>query len=97
MALLDLNDFEIGRELRSSPERRVVTATRRDTRESVRLTVFSAEISRRPEFRRAIKMDRSMLAMLQHQSIVKFRGDGESGGVLFCGRNPVILCHCRNN
>ncbi len=83
MADLDLNEFEIGRELRSNPERRVVTATHRDSGETVRLTIFSAEISQRPEFRRAIKMDRTMLAMLQHQSIVKFLGDGESGGVLF--------------
>ena|GEM_PF-360569 len=83
MTDLDLNDFEIGREFSSCPERRVAAATRRDTGETVRLTVFSAEISQRPEFRRAIKMDRSMLTILQHQSIVKFLGYGESGGVLF--------------
>ncbi len=83
MTDLDLNDFEIGRELRADPERRVVTATRRDTGETARLTVFSSEISQRPEFRRAIKMDRSMLTMLQHQSIEKCLGYGESGGVLF--------------
>ena len=83
MTDLDLNDFEIGRELRSCPERRVETATRRDTGETVWLTVFSAEISQRPEFRRAIKMDRTMLTMLQHQSIVKFLGYGESAGVVF--------------
>ena len=82
MTDLDLNDFEIGRELRSYPERRVVTATHRDTGESVWLTVFSAEISQRPEFRRAVKVDRAMLAMLQHQSIVKFLGYGESEGAL---------------
>jgi len=80
---LDLNDFEIGRELLSCPERRVETATRRDTGETIWLTVFSAEISRIPEFRRAIKMDRTMLTMLQHQSIVKFLGYGETAGVVF--------------
>ena len=83
MTDLDLNDFEIRHELRSYPERRMVTAIRRDSARTVRLTVFSAEISQRPEFRRAVKMDRSMLAMLQHQSIIKFLGDGEAGGVLF--------------
>ncbi|MCX7385111.1 MAG: hypothetical protein DWI22_14715 [Planctomycetota bacterium] len=83
MTDFDLSDFEISRELRSMPARRVVTATRRDTSETVQLTVFSGEISQRAEFRRAIKMDRTMLAMLQHQSILKLLGYGESGGVLF--------------
>ena len=83
MTDLDLNDFEIRHELRSYPERRMVTATRRDSARTVRLTVFSAEISQRPEFRRAIKMDRAMLSMLQHQSIVKYLGYGESAGVIF--------------
>jgi serine/threonine protein kinase len=79
---LDLKDFEIERELRSYPERRVLAAVHRHTGESVWLTVFSAEISQRPEFRRAVKQDRAMLAMLQHQSIVKFLGYGESEGAL---------------
>lgn len=83
MTDLDLNDFEIVRELRSCPERRVVTATRRDTGDIVRLIIFSAEISQRSEFRRAIKIDRTLLTKLQHQSVVKFLGYGESGGVLF--------------
>lgn len=82
MTDLDLKDFDIGRELRSYPERRVVTAIRRDNGEAVWLTVFSAEMSQRPEFRRAVKLDRAMLGMLQHQSIVKFLGYGESEGVL---------------
>ncbi len=83
MTDLDLNDFETGEELFSSPERRVLTAIRKDSGEPVRLTIFSVEISLRPEFRRAVKMDRAMLAMLQHQSIVRFLGYGESGGTLF--------------
>ena len=83
MTDLDLNDFEIGRELRSYPERRVLAAVHNVTGEAVRLTQFSAEISLRPEFRRAVKMDRAMLAMLKHQSILKFRGYGEAGGALF--------------
>lgn len=83
MTHLDLNDFETGQELNSCPDWRVLAATRRDNGQAVRLTVFSAEISQYPEFRRAIKMDRAMLAMLQHQAIVKFLGDGESGGILY--------------
>jgi len=79
----DLNDFEIGQKLQSYPEWCVLTAIRKDSGKPVRLTVFSGEISLRPEFRRAVKMDRAMLAMLQHQSIVKFLGYGESGGTLF--------------
>ena len=80
---VDLNDFETRQELSSCPDWRVLAATRRDNGQAVRLTVFSAEISQYPEFRRAIKMDRAMLAMIQHQAIVKFLGDGESGGTLF--------------
>ena len=83
MTDLDLNDFEIGQELSSYPQRRVLSAIQKGTDETVRLNVFSAEISLCPEFRRAVKTDRAMLAMLKHQSILKFRGYGESGGVLF--------------
>ena len=81
--MTDLNDFEIGQKLQSYPEWCVLTAIRKDSGKPVRLAVFSEEISLRPEFRRAVKMDRSMLAMLRHQSIVKFLGYGESGGTLF--------------
>lgn len=91
MTDLDLNDFEIGRELRSYPERRVLAAVDRATGESVQLTEFSAEISLRPEFRRAVKMDRAMLAMLKHQSILKFRGSGEAGGALFLATDACEL------
>ena len=83
MTDLDLNDFEIGQELRLYPERRVLSAVHKVTGEAVRLTEFSAEISLGPEFRRAVKMDRAMLAMLKHQSILRFRGYGEAGGALF--------------
>lgn len=88
MTDLDLNDFEAGQELCSCPERRVLSATRKDSGELVRLTIFSAEVSQHPEFRRAVKMDRAMLAMLQHQSIVRFLGYGESGGTLFLWTAP---------
>lgn len=88
---MDLNDFEIGRELRSYPDRRVLAAVDRATGEAVRLTEFSAEISLRPEFRRAVKMDRAMLAMLMHQSILKFRGYGEAGGALFLATDACDL------
>jgi serine/threonine protein kinase len=80
---LDLNDFEMGDVLRLDSERRVLTAIRRDSGETVRLSLFSAEISQRAEFRRSVKMDRAMLAMLKHQSIVRFLGYGESDGTLF--------------
>ncbi|HQZ67933.1 MAG TPA: protein kinase [Planctomycetaceae bacterium] len=83
MADLDLNDFEIGREIRASPERRVLEAIYQKTGDPVRMTVFSTAISLRPEFRRAVKMDRAMLSMLQHQSIIHFLGYGESSGSLF--------------
>ena len=91
MTDLDLNDFEIGQELRSYPDRRVLTAIHRATGDAVRLTEFSAEISLRPEFRRAVKMDRAMLAMLKHQSILKFRGYGEAGGTLFLATDACEL------
>jgi len=88
---LDLNDFEIVRELRSYPERRVLAAVHKATGEAVRLTEFSAEISLRPEFRRAVKMDRAMLAMLKHQSILKFRGYGDAGGTLLLATDACDL------
>jgi hypothetical protein len=77
-----LSDFQIVRELLSSEERRIFSASCRGE-EQVRLTVFSAEISQRAEFRRALKTDRAMLSMLQHQSILRFLGSGESDGALF--------------
>jgi hypothetical protein len=77
-----LSDFQIARELQSSEERLVYSAKCRGE-ENVRLTVFSAEMSQRAEFRRALKTDRAMLSMLQHQSILRFLGSGESDGALF--------------
>ena len=91
MTDLDLNDFEIVRELRLYPERRVLAAVHKTTGEAVRLTEFSAEISLRPEFRRAVKMDRAMLAMLKHQSILKFRGYGDAGGTLLLATDACDL------
>ena len=91
MTDLDLNDFEIGRELRSYPERRVLAAVSKATGQAIRLTEFSPEISLRPEFRRAVKMDRAMLAMLKHQSILKFGGYGEAGGTLFLATDACEL------
>lgn len=83
MADSELADFRIQHELINRDERRVFEAFRGDSVEPVRLTVFTAKISQRPEFRRALKTDRAMLSMLQHQSIVRFLGDGESEGALF--------------
>ncbi len=83
MADLNLNDFEIGREIHAYPQRRVLEAVCRKSGAPVRMIAFSAEVCLRPEFRRAVKMDRAMLSMLQHQSIIRFLGYGESSGSLF--------------
>ena len=79
----EFSDFQFQLELINRDERQVYAAILGKSEEPVRLTVFSVEVSRRQEFRRAFKIDRAMLAMLQHQSIVRFLGDGESDGTLF--------------
>ena len=94
MADSELADFRLQRELPDLDGRRVGEACRGDSVEPVRLTVFSAEISQRAEFRRALKTDRAMLSMLKHQSIVRFLGDGESAGALYfwtevCAAEPL--------
>jgi hypothetical protein len=53
-----------------------------------RLLVFSPELSRNPEFRRALKTDHAMLPMLQHPSVLKVLGFGESDGILFLRHAP---------
>ncbi len=78
-----LANFQILRELISCSERRVYEAIPINSTKPVRLTVFTAEISQRSAFRRALKTDRAMLSMLRHQSIVKFLGSGESDGAFF--------------
>lgn len=80
---LELNDFELGSEILSHPERRILDATSRESGDSVRITIFSPAISLRPEFRRAVKTDRAMLSMLQHQSIIRYLGYGESSESVF--------------
>lgn len=80
---VELKDFEITEECPPQDSRRVFHATDRAETKPVRLTVFSSEMSQRPEFRRALKTDRAMLSMLMHQSIVRFLGSGESDGQLF--------------
>ena len=83
MSDFELTDFEVIKELPEREHRQFFEAVQRPERQTVQLTVFSAEMSQRAEFRRALKMDRAMLSMLQHQSIVRFLGSGESGGQLF--------------
>lgn len=83
MAEIELKDFEIVQECPARDARRVFHAVDRASSKPVRLTVFSSEMSQRPEFRRAFKTDRAMLSMLMHQSIVRFLGSGESDGQLF--------------
>ncbi len=80
---VELKDFEIVSECPPGDARQVFHAVDRGNSKPVRLTVFSSEMSQRPEFRRALKTDRAMLSMLMHQSIVKFLGSGESDGQLF--------------
>lgn len=53
-----------------------------------RLLVFSPELSRNPEFRRALKTDRTMLPMLQHPAVLRVLGFGESDGILFLRHPP---------
>jgi hypothetical protein len=78
----ELRDFQITKTLDGSSDWQLLAAT--DTSGTpIRLTVFSSEISRCADFRRALKMDRAMLLMLQHQSIIRFLGTGESDGTLF--------------
>jgi serine/threonine protein kinase len=79
----ELVDFEITQELPGREHRCIFRATSKADQKPVLLTVFSAEISQRAEFRRGLKTDRAMLSMLHHQSIVRFIGSGESGGQLF--------------
>ena len=80
---VELHDFEITQECPPKDARQIFHAVDRAQNKPVRLTVFSSDMSQRPEFRRALKTDRAMLSMLMHQSIVKFLGSGESDGQLF--------------
>lgn len=83
MSDFELSDFEIVSELPGREHRKLFRAVLRRDGTPVQLTVFSSEISQQPEFRRAVKTDRAMLSMLQHQSILPYVGSGESGGQLF--------------
>lgn len=78
----ELRDFQITQTLKSTGDWQRLAATDA-TNAEVQLTIFSAEMSCSAEFRRALKMDRAMLLMLQHQSIIRFLGMGESDGTLF--------------
>jgi serine/threonine protein kinase len=78
----NLTDFEIVRELPPSEHRQQFLGKKAGQHDLVLLTAFSPEISQRPEFRRALKTDRAMLTMLQHQAIVRFLGADESNGQL---------------
>lgn len=79
----ELSDFELSRELTSSSERKVYDAHLRTDGRRVLVTVFSSEVSQLTEFRRGLKTDRAMLVMLQHQSVNRIQGAGESDGTLF--------------
>lgn len=79
----ELSDFELSRELCSSSDRKLYDAQWKSDGRRVLLTVFTPEVSQLAEFRRGLKTDRAMLAMLQHQSVSRFFGAGESDGTLF--------------
>lgn len=56
---------------------------------TVRLIVFSPEVSQDFGFRRGFKTDRGFLETLRHKSIARFLGDAESDGQIFFWTEPV--------
>ena len=87
--LPELVGFSILEELPPAASHRVFDAFADGSSESVRLLLFSPELSQRPEFRRAFKTDRAVLQMLQHQSIPRVLGTGEHDGALFLWTQQV--------
>ncbi len=84
-----LADYHIQQTLPASPHWQLLDAVRLVDGSPERLTVFSPELSRNPAFRRALKTDRTMLLMLQHQSVRKVLGTGETtDGSLFLRSEP---------
>lgn len=85
---VSLTDFEVLSEVESGKRQTVCHAIRKSSGRPVRLTVFSPQISRSVEFRKAFKTDRPMQETLRHQSVLKYLGDGESEGRLFFWTDP---------
>jgi serine/threonine protein kinase len=87
-----LSDFGITERIFACDSYVVEHAVHTSTGHHIRLTVFSQDVSRSPEFRRAFKSDRPMLATLRHRSVLNFLGDGESDGRLFCWTEATECC-----
>ncbi len=83
------DDVEIVRPLASRDEYTIYDAVSRTDGKPVLLTVFSAQVSQCADFRRALKSNRAMLMMLQHQSVLRFLGSGESSGQLYYWTIPT--------
>lgn len=83
-----LADFHIQSTLPPAPHWQCLDVRRIADNVPERLVVFSPELSRNPEFRRALKTDRTMLPMLQHPSVLRVLGFGESDGILFLRHPP---------
>ena len=97
VADVELHDFEITQEHPPRDARQVFHAVDRAQNKPVRLTVFSSDMSQRPEFRRALKTDRAMLSMLMHQSIVKFWAAANQTDNSFFGPKIVNSNRSANN
>jgi len=86
---LTLDDYSIQQTLPAALHWQLLDAVRVADGSPERLTVFSTELSRNTEFRRALKTDRTMLLMLQHQSVLRVLGTGEAAnGTLFLRNEP---------
>lgn len=84
MSTTELREFEILETFREDAECTRALAQHPDHQSPVQLIVFASRLSANPDFRRAIKTDRSMLEMLRHQGLVNLLGVSESDGTLFC-------------
>ncbi|MCA9061343.1 MAG: protein kinase, partial [Planctomycetaceae bacterium] len=80
---LSLADFEPQQSLEEDASRTVISAIRRTDSLQVRLTTFSNEFSSNESFRRALRLDRELLANLSHSVIPRLVGFGETNGQLF--------------
>lgn len=89
MSEFTAEDVEVVRPIASCDQYSVFEAVSRADSKPVRLTVFSAEVSQCSDFRRALKSNRAMLMMLQHQSVLRFLGSGESSGQLYYWTAPT--------
>lgn len=83
VSLVAVPGIEISRLLIRDSFRTVAEAEDVASGESVRLTVFSEQLSQSAGFRRALKTDRGMLESLRHQAIPTFREAGEADGHLY--------------